>query len=179
MLENLPFEIPDSWTWIRFPYISSSELGKTLNKEKDFGDMVPYLCSINVYWMGICLDNIKETYFNKREQMKYKLEIGDLLVCEGGEAGRCAVWNMSQPMYYQNTLHRIRFQYNANSYFYKYVIETYYNLGLLNRFYKGVTIKHLVQSELNAIYLPFPPINEQLRIVNAINFICKKLKDEG
>lgn len=179
LLENMPFDIPDSWKWIRLPYISNSELGKTLNKDKDSGDLVPYICSINVYWQGICLDKVKKAFFNRSEQLKYKLEIGDLLICEGGEAGRSAVWDKNITMYYQNALHRVRFYSNINSYFYKFVIETYFNLGILFDHYKGVTIKHLVQSELNSIYFPLPPYNEQIRIESQVNLLLKNLKDEG
>ena len=172
---KIPFEIPETWEWIRLPYIAINDLGKTLNSEKDSGESVPYLCSINVYWDGIKIDKIKTAIFSNDEKSKYKLEHGDLLICEGGEAGRCAVWEENSTMYYQNALHRVRFDKNIIPYFYKIVIEAYYRSGIINNYCKGVTIKHLVQSSLISIYLPLPPFAEQRRIVNKLNEIFAKL----
>lgn len=166
--DDIPFEIPDSWSWCKLLNIGQSELGKTLNGDKPIGKKAPYLCSINVYWDGIILDNVKTTYFSDSEQDKYKLIKRDLLICEGGESGRCAVWNSEQEMYYQNALHRVRFYSDINPYFYKYIIESYHHSGFLEGFCSGVTIKHLVKSSLHSIPLPLPPIQEQLRIVQHV-----------
>lgn len=84
-------------------------LGKTLNKSTDTGEEVPYLCSINVYWEGISLDKVKTAKFDAQAKEKYRLQKGDLLICEGGEAGRSAIWGSDEEMYYQNALHRVRF----------------------------------------------------------------------
>lgn len=165
---ELPFEIPSSWSWCKLSNIGQSELGKTLNGEKTIGEIVPYLCSVNVYWDGIKLDNVKHTHFSKAEQEKYKLSHGDLLICEGGESGRCAVWTGSQKIYYQNALHRVRFYSNIDPSFYKYAIESYYCHGMLEGYCSGVTIKHLVKNSLHSIPFPLPPIQEQKRIVQQV-----------
>ena len=161
------------------PEIGISELGKTLNKEKDIGQTVPYLCSINVYWDKISLTKIKNDNFSVNDIKKYRLQKGDLLMCEGGEAGRCFVWEFDNEMYYQNALHRIRFNDNISPFFYKYVFETYYAMGLIDNYCKGVTIKHLVQGALHSILLPLPPIREQKLIINEINKLFSKIKDES
>lgn len=166
--EETPFEIPETWKWVTIPHIAVSDLGKTLDKVKNTGNMQPYLCSINVYWKGIDLSTVKESRFEDRELSKYKLQKGDLLICEGGEAGRCAVWDREDIMYYQNALHRIRFYGNINSYYFKYIMECYKGLGYLNRYSKGVTIQHLVQKSLFSIWFPLPPLAEQKRIVAKI-----------
>lgn len=162
------FDIPESWMWVHLNWIASSGLGKTLDKVKNTGSLQPYLCSINVYWNGISLEKVKEARFEETEQLKYRLKKGDLLICEGGDVGRSAVWEHDITMYYQNALHRVRFYQNINPYFYKYLIEYYKGIGIIDRFSKGVTIKHLVQNSLNAMWLPLPPLDEQKRIVDKI-----------
>ena len=166
--EEKPFEIPEGWMWVHLNYIANSSLGKTLDKVKNTGDYKPYLCSINVYWNGISLEKVKEARFEETELEKYSLKRGDLLICEGGDVGRSAVWEEDIPMCYQNALHRVRFYHDINPYFYKYLIECYKGIGIINQFSKGVTIKHLVQSSLNAMWLPLPPLAEQHRIVAKI-----------
>ena len=166
--DELPFEIPESWEWVRLPQIAISELGKTLDKEKNKGELCPYLCSINVQWNNINLSKIKEARFEYSELEKYRLQPGDLLVCEGGEVGRSAIWNNEQEMYYQNALHRIRFLGNISPYYFLIVFECYKQMNIIDEHSKGVTIKHLVQSSLNSIYFPLPPLEEQKRIVAEI-----------
>ena len=166
--DEKPFDIPESWKWVHLNYIASSSLGKTLDKAKNTGDLQPYLCSINVYWNGISLEKVKEARFEENELSKYLLQKGDLLICEGGDVGRSSVWEHDVTMYYQNALHRVRFYQNINPYFYKYLIECYKGIGIIDRFSKGVTIKHLVQNSLNAMWLPLPPLAEQKRIVAKI-----------
>ena len=166
--EEKPFEIPEGWMWVHLNYIANSSLGKTLDKVKNTGDYKPYLCSINVYWNGISLEKVKEARFEETELEKYSLKREDLLICEGGDVGRSAVWEEDIPMCYQNALHRVRFYHDINPYFYKYLIECYKGIGIINQFSKGVTIKHLVQSSLNAMWLPLPPLAEQKRIVAKI-----------
>ena len=164
----MPFEIPDSWAWVKLPQIAQIELGKTLNKNTDEGEDVQYLCSINVQWEGIKLDFVKRARFTTNEQEKYRLRKNDLLICEGGEAGRSSVWNHNDIMYYQNALHRVRFIKGINAYFFKAVFDRYSTMGLISKYCVGVTIKHLTSSALNAIFFPMPPLFEQKRIVSRI-----------
>ena len=164
--DEVPFEIPESWEWVTLKMIAITELGKTLDKAKNQGDYKPYLCSINVYWNGIDLTTVKEARFEENEISKYELKKGDLLICEGGDVGRSAIWENEQEMYYQNALHRVRFYGGINPYYFRLLMECYKGNKILDKKSKGMTIKHLVQSALNAIYFPLPPIQEQQRIVN-------------
>lgn len=166
--EEQPFSIPATWKWVRLPEIAQILLGKTLNKAKDSGTLHPYLCSINVTWQGIKLDTVKEALFTKVELEKYQLRPGDLLICEGGDIGRTAVWEKDIPMYYQNALHRVRFFAGLSPYFFRAIMEYYKKIGLLEKFCKGVTIKHLVQSSLCSLVFPLPPLAEQKRIVDKL-----------
>ena len=177
--DEKPFEIPASWKWVHLNNIATNNLRKTLDKIKKKKKTTKYLCSINVYWNGINLDIIKEALFEEEEVKKYSLEKKDLLICEGGDIGRCAVWENDFPMCYQNALHRVRFYQNINPYLYKYFIEYYKAIGIIDKYSKGVTIKHLVQNSLNSIWFPLPPLKEQKRIVAKIEEIlplCDKLK---
>ena len=163
--EEKPFTIPDSWCWVHINEIASTSLGKTIDARKNTGDYHSYLCSINVYWSGIDLTTIKKAQFEDDECIKYQLRKGDLLICEGGEAGRSAVWESNINMLYQNALHRVRFYGQINSYFYRYLMEYYRDCGILAKFSRGTTIKHLVQNSLHSIPIPLPPLAEQKRIV--------------
>ncbi|WP_122641479.1 restriction endonuclease subunit S [Luxibacter massiliensis] len=164
--DEVPFEIPESWEWVTLKMIAITELGKTLDKAKNQGDYKPYLCSINVYWNGIDLTKVKEARFEENEISKYKLKKGDLLICEGGDVGRSAIWENDQEMYYQNALHRVRFYGGINPYYFRLLMECYKGNKILDKKSKGMTIKHLVQTALNAIYFPLPPVQEQQRIVD-------------
>lgn len=166
--DEIPFDIPKSWKWVKLQEIAISSLGKTLNKGTDEGLEVPYLCSINVYWDGIKLDQVKTAKFSDKDIEKYFLQKGDLLVCEGGDVGRSAVWDRDEEMYYQNALHCIRFYGNINSVYIKYCFEFYKSNRILDEASKGMTIKHLVQGSLYSLVFPLPPIQEQNRIVEKI-----------
>ena len=175
--DEIPFEIPENWAWCRLGEIGVSELGKTLNSNKDTGELTPYLCSINIHWTCINLEEVKKTRFTKEEQRKYILLKNDLLVCEGGDIGRCFVWNFPIPMYYQNALHRIRFYNEINPFFFKFAIEYYKNIHILDKYSKGVTIKHLTKTALHSICFPLPPLAEQKRIVEKIEELLALVDD--
>lgn len=164
--DEKPFDIPESWEWVRISEIANSQLGKTLDRGKESGDNYPYLCSINVYWDGIDLNNVKSFKLKKEEKEKYRIEKNDLLVCEGGEVARCFVWDSDDEMYYQNALHRIRFYQKINPYYYKYVIQVYKALSIIKG--RGQTILHFTYTEMKKLCLPLPPLAEQHRIVAKI-----------
>lgn len=174
--DEVPFDIPDSWEWVTLKMIAITELGKTLDKAKNQGDYKPYLCSINVYWNGIDLTTVKEARFEENEILKYELKKGDLLICEGGDVGRSAIWENEQEMYYQNALHRVRFYGGINPYYFRLLMECYKGNKILDEQSKGMTIKHLVQSALNAIYFPLPPIQEQQRILDKFQSLIPMLE---
>ena len=174
--EEIPFEIPESWVWCKFQDIANSELGKTMNKASDKGSEVPYLCSINVYWAKVDLSNVKVAPFSIAEKEKYLLQKGDLLICEGGEVGRCAIWSNDKTMYYQNALHRVRFYGNTSSKFIQNVIRSYKTMGIIDKNSKGMTIKHFTKTALNSLYIPLPPFQEQQRIVAQIEKLFEQLR---
>jgi len=168
---HYPFEIPKSWEWCYFEDIATNDLGKTLDKIKNQGKYYPYLRSVNVRWGEVILDDLKEMKFEDIEIYRYSIEKGDLLVCEGGEVGRCAVWERENSILYQNAIHRVRFHCKIDSYLYMYFLWHYNDIHFLDNYSKGVTIKHLTKSSLNTIPFPLPPLSEQKRIVQKIEEI--------
>ena len=177
--DEVPFDIPESWEWVTLKQIAVTALGKTLDKSKNIGEYRPYLCSINVYWTGIDLSTVKQARFEDSELSKYQLNKGDLLICEGGDVGRSAVWDRDEEMYYQNALHRVRFYGNIEPRFFQLLMESYKGTKILDNYSKGMTIKHLVQNSLNSIYFPLPPLAEQRRIVEKIKQLTPYLKKYG
>ena len=174
--EEIPFEIPASWAWCHLNDIAESDLGKTMNKGQKSGELVSYLCSINVYWNKIDLSKIKQAQFTEIELAKYLLQKNDLLICEGGDIGRAAIWDINETMYYQNALHRVRFYGKIFPKFFLYILSLYKALGLLDKKSKGMTIKHFTKTALNSIVIPLPPLLEQKRIIEKMELLMQLLK---
>ena len=99
----------EGWTYKKLGEVCESDLGKTLNSSKDTGEMRPYLCAINILWDKIDFTTLKQTRFEESELERYTVRKGDLLICEGGEIGRAAIWDKDYSIQYQNALHRVRF----------------------------------------------------------------------
>ena len=173
MDDQIPFEIPKEWEWCRITNIATSQLGKTLDRGKDQGKEYPYLCSINVYWEGIDLSKVKTFKLQDDELERYRVNKGDLLICEGGDYSRCAVWERDDEIYYQNALHRVRFFCDISPYFFKYVVELYRQIGYIVG--QGQTIKHFTYENMKGLLFPLPSVNEQNRIRKKIDEILPYL----
>ena len=106
-------DLPLGWTWTTLGEIAETSLGKMLDRGKDSGQhSVPYLRNVNVQWGQIDLSDIKAMEIPPAQQELFRLHTGDLLVCEGGEVGRCAIWTgSSEYMAFQKALHRVRPQW--------------------------------------------------------------------
>ena len=160
-------DIPKNWELCSILNIAEVELGKTLDKGKNTGKFYPYLRSINIKWNDIDLSDLKQMRFESEEIERYSVQKNDLLICEGGDVGRCCVWK-DEPILYQNALHRVRFYGSCNPYFFMYTLMLLESIGYLKSISNGVTIKHLTKSVLSTIQFPLPPLAEQKRIVEAI-----------
>ena len=158
------------WEIKKMGEVCESDLGKTLNQSKDTGELHPYLCAINILWDKIDFSTIKQTKFEESELERYSVRKGDLLICEGGDIGRAAIWNKDEAMLYQNALHRVRFDGSVVPRFCLLYLRFLKNIGVLDSQYgKGVTIKHLVKSSLLSIPIPVPPLPEQEKIVSELD----------
>ncbi len=154
--------------------VCKSDLGKTLNQSKDKGEYHHYLCAVNILWGYINLNNLKQARFENIELEKYSLQKGDLLICEGGDVGRAAIWNENKPMLYQNALHRVRFDKSILAIYALYWLQWLKNNGELDKYVKGVTIKHLVKSSLLSIPICIPSFELQQLFAQKIEAIEKE-----
>ena len=97
------------WRKVKLGEITESCLGKMLDATKNRGEFQPYLANINVRWGAFNLKNLSQMKFEPYESERYGIRYGDLIICEGGEPGRCAIWKDQIPnMKIQRALHRVR-----------------------------------------------------------------------
>ena len=164
--DEIPFDIPESWCWCRLDSIFYHNTGKALNSSKTQGTKMQYITTSNLYWNKFELDKLKEMPFTENEIEKCTVSKGDLLVCEGGDIGRAAIWNYDYPMRIQNHIHRIRPYLQVDMYFYYYVFYLYKSAGLIGG--KGIGIQGLSTNALGSLFIPLPPLAEQRRIVEKI-----------
>ncbi|WP_172906682.1 restriction endonuclease subunit S [Escherichia coli] len=179
--EEKPFEIPTSWEWVRFGTITTSRLGKMLDKAKNKGTPKKYIRNVNVQWDNIFLDDINEMKFEDNELSEFILRNGDLLVCEGGEPGRCAIWNKPGEFYFQKALHRVRTFCNIPAKILAIHLKNDSSNGRLENLFTGVTIKHLPGDKLKQYVIPLMPLNEQNNIIAKLNLlldICDSLSNK-
>lgn len=177
--DEVPFEIPESWKWVRLPAISASCLGKMLDKQKNTGISMPYLRNVNVRWGSFDLSDLLEMKFEDVNDERFLIRKNDLVMCEGGEPGRCAIWTAEQPIHFQKACHRLRFSQELHVPFFYFLFCLYAENGILKSLFTGTTIKHLTGQSLDKIVVPLPPLVEQKRIVAKLEELlplCKRLK---
>ena len=160
----------NSWPVTPLGEIAEVKLGKMLDKSKHLaGRKLPYLRNINVRWGSVDTSDLLEMNFKDDELDRFGLKKGDVLVCEGGEPGRAAVWNNSIPnMKYQKAIHRIRFKQPYEHRLLIYLLELLAKTGRLERRFTGSTIKHFTREAIVQLPIPVPPLDEQQRIVAEI-----------
>ena len=179
--DEVPFEeLPEGWAWERLAGVASIQLGKMLDKQKNEGEPVTYLGNANVQWGEFDLANIKTMRMNEADRAKFALANGDLIVCEGGVPGRCAIWTSNKTMYYQKALHRVRCDKRLllNTYCELY-IRLIVQSHIWDGCFTGTTIKHLPAQTLSSWVLPVPPLAEQRRIVERVNQLMPLVEEYG
>ena len=164
---ELPFEIPDSWIWVRLGTVFQHNTGKALNASNRVGEKLTYITTSNLYWDRFVLDNLKTMPFTDSEVEKCTVHQGDLLVCEGGDIGRAAIWNSDEPIRIQNHIHRLRAYLPVCTRFFYYLFYLYKGAGWIGG--KGIAIQGLSSNAIHNLLFPLPPLNEQEWIVNAID----------
>ena len=153
------------WPQYVFSDITISRLGKMLDAKQQTGMcQYPYLANLNVQWFRFELDNLNRMDFNESDCIEFELRDGDLIVCEGGEIGRCAVWhNEIQPCYFQKALHRVRCNTEKVlpdylAWWFKYNCD---NKGFAAIEGAKATISHLTGSKLKTLLVAVPPVEQQ------------------
>ena len=165
--DEIPFEIPQTWQWVRLGTIFSHNTGKALKTSNTDGKKLSYITTSNLYWDSFVLDSLKEMYFNESEIDKYSAHKGDLLVCEGGDIGRAAIWSFDYDIRIQNHIHKLRAYYPIETRLYYYAFYYYKSIGKING--NGIGIQGLSSNVLHNLIVPLPPVKEQSRIVTSVN----------
>ncbi|MEO8350293.1 MAG: restriction endonuclease subunit S [Chthoniobacteraceae bacterium] len=159
-------ELPAGWTTATVGEIASVQLGKMLDRTKHTtGELVPYLRNVNVRWGSVETHDLQQMFFEPHEIERYALRQGDLVVCEGGEPGRAAIWNREQPVMFQKALHRVRPSSAVLAEWILVALRRHAAAGSLNAFIGGTTIRHLTRESFVRLPLALPPVAEQRRIV--------------
>lgn len=179
-LAELP-ELPEGWSWVRLYEVAESSLGKMLDQQKNKGTLLPYLRNINVRWGSFDVGNLAEMRVEDSESDRFGVKYGDLIVCEGGEPGRCAIWRNQVPnMKIQKALHRVRFINAVKAEYFFYFMLLSGMSDTLEKYFTGTTIKHLTGESLNQFPMPVCSPAEQHQIVQEIETrlsVCDKLEE--
>ena len=177
--DEIPFELPDTWIWVRLGVIFSHNTGKALKTSNTIGKKLTYITTSNLYWNSFVVESLKEMYFTESEIEKYTIRKGDLLVCEGGDIGRAAIWTFDYDMRIQNHIHKLRAYYPIETKLYYYTFYYYKLIGKING--NGIGIQGLSSNVLHNLIVPLPPIQEQTRITAAVNkcFLTADIIDEN
>lgn len=154
-----------SWKIYPFAEVASSRLGKMLDAKQQTGKCsYPYLANFNVQWFSFNLDNLNQMDFSEAERIEFELMDGDLLVCEGGEIGRCAVWhNEIKPCFFQKALHRVRCNRQL---VHPYYLAWWFKYNCDHNGFAAIagakaTIAHLPGVKLKQLQVVVPPIGLQ------------------
>ena len=159
-----------SWEKKPLQTIADFCLGKMLDQKKNKGDLLPYLANVNVRWGSFELDDLREMRFEHHELNRFGLKNGDIVVCEGGEPGRCAIWKEQKPnMMFQKALHRIRPHECLSNEFLFYSLLYKGRTGRLAPLFTGATIKHLPREKLAKVEIEVPPLPVQHRIASILS----------
>ena len=166
----MPFEIPENWEWVRLGALFQHNTGKALNSSNHSGELLTYITTSNLYWNRFEIDNLREMYFSEAEIQKCTATKGDLLVCEGGDIGRAAIWSYGTDIRIQNHIHRLRAYSEICVEYYYYIFFLYKHVGWIGG--KGIGIQGLSSNALHSLLFPLPPLQEQHRIVAKIKEIA-------
>lgn len=157
---------PHGWLQTILGELFYHNTGKALNSSNKEGVMRNYLTTSNVYWNKFDFTVIKQMPFKESELDKCTVTKGDLLVCEGGDIGRSAIWNYDYDICIQNHIHRLRPKMDLCVQFYYYVLAYLKENNLIGG--KGIGLLGLSSNALHKIEIPLPPLAEQQRIVQKI-----------
>lgn len=165
-------ELPGGWCWASFEALCHIQLGKMLSRTAREGteNRRPYLRNSNVRWFSIDESDLKTMSFNESELARYSIRRGDLLVCEGGEPGRCSVYQGPDALLmYQKALHRARPHLpDVSTEFLQYCFAHQVAHGVGMPRYSETTIRHLTLEKIKTVPLPVAPAVEQRRIAREV-----------
>ena len=172
--DEKPFNIPASWEWCRYMDLFTHSSGKALKQSDTDGIKREYITTSNVYWNRFDFTEVRTMYFKDSELEKCTAKKGDLLLCNGGDVGRAAIWNYDYDICIQNHISRLRpISPQIQIKYFSYLLWYYKNNGLIAG--KGIGISSLTVNEILSLTIPLPPLAEQKRIVEKIEQIFTAL----
>ena len=171
---EIPFDLPETWCWCRLGTLFAHNTGKALNSADSAGTPMTYITTSNLYWDRFELDSLKEMLFADSEIDKCTVKKGDLLVCEGGDIGRSAIWMFEENIRIQNHIHRLRPYISLSGRFYYYVMYMWKHLGLIGG--QGIGLQGFSSKMLHNLIVPLPSIDEQERIVAFIDKLFEPIE---
>lgn len=171
---EIPFNLPETWCWCRLGTLFAHNTGKALNSADSAGIPMTYITTSNLYWDRFELDSLKEMLFADSEIDKCTVKKGDLLVCEGGDIGRSAIWMFEENIRIQNHIHRLRPYISLSGRFYYYVMYMWKQLGLIGG--QGIGLQGFSSKMLHNLIVPLPSIDEQERIVAFIDKLFEPIE---
>lgn len=175
--DEKPFDIPESWEWVKVSSLFLHGAGKQLNASDKEGSLHEYITTSNLYWDRFELSDLKSMYYKDSELEKCTATKGDLLVCEGGDVGRSAIWPYDYDICLQNHVHKLRPLLEGYTRYVYYAFWYYKSTGLIGG--KGIGIKGFSATVLKNTVIPLPPLAEQKRIVEKIEELMPKVEEYG
>jgi len=169
-------KLANGWVEAALDELAATSLGKMLDAKQRTGlHQTPYLRNVNVRWGAFDLSDVATMDIQPRELERVLARPGDLIVCEGGEPGRSAVWRGSEAVALQKALHMVRPRAGVLAAYLGLLFREQASTGELAKLFTGTTIKHLPQEKLRLVRVPLAPTAEQERIVIAIEEVFSKL----
>jgi type I restriction enzyme S subunit len=167
-----------AWPKKQLRQFADLQLGKMLDKQKNKGTPTRYLRNVNVRWFTFDLTDLLEMPFTDTEQEKFAIRNGDIMICEGGEPGRAAIWTGGDTVLkYQKAIHRVRPHPGYNPQWITYQLYHLAKSGKLIDHFSGTTIKHLPQEALGKVEFLVPPETEQRLIVAKLDKLFERMKN--
>ncbi len=158
------------WGWTTVGDQFEIQLGKMLDAARNAGTPKPYLSNRNIRWGAIDVEALPMVPMSAADLLLYRLQPGDLLICEGGEIGRAAIWAGGlEECYYQKALHRLRPRGTYEPRLLQHYLLYWAGTGFLQAYVTGTGIPHLPKEKLAVIPLPLPSAKEQQAIAEALS----------
>ena len=152
---------PNKWSTKTLGEVCATRLGKMLDAKKQTGKCsYPYLANTNVQWFHFNLTDLRQMDFSDEDRIEFGLKNGDIMVTEGGEIGRCAIWREEIPnCYFQKAVHRVRCDSEVllPEYF-VWCFKMKADLGLFESYVSQSTIAHLTGKKIKQVPIPLPPL---------------------
>lgn len=150
----------EEWVETTVGELAEHCLGKMLDKQKNKGELRPYLRNLNVRWFDFDLTDLLQMKFEENEKDRFSALKDDVLVCEGGYPGRAAIWPHNEPIFFQKALHRVRFREKLHNRWFQYFLFHSDVSGNLRRYFTGSGIQHFTGQALKRFVMPIAPPSE-------------------